>query len=68
MIFSITALERAFELAHTGKYRSTTELRAVLKTEGYSTSQIDGPALGRQLRNIMRASRSTLAPTSVDLS
>jgi hypothetical protein len=54
---TMTTLERAFELARTGKYSGIQELRQVLKNEGYAQGQIDGPALGRQLREIMRKSK-----------
>jgi hypothetical protein len=54
---NVTALERAFELARSGKYSSVSDLRSALSREGYSASQIDGPALGRQLRSIMDKTR-----------
>ena len=55
---SKTALERAFELARSGKYSTVQELRAALKNEGYAQGQVEGPALGRQLRGIMRNNRA----------
>jgi len=45
-----TTLERAFDLARTGDYLSVADIRAQLKTEGYLLSQLEGPALIRQLR------------------
>lgn len=53
-----STLERAFELAKTGKYATIGELRAIIKSEGYSTAQIEGPALGRQLKRLMEANKS----------
>jgi hypothetical protein len=52
-----TILERAFELAKSGKIGSMDELRAKLHAEGYleSRAQISGPTLQRQLRDLMRA-------------
>jgi hypothetical protein len=50
-----TALERAFEMAKSGKFRSVTELRYALNSEGYAGSQIDGRLLARQLQVIMKA-------------
>lgn len=47
-----TALERAFALAASGRYRSAGEIKVRLREEGYSTAQIAGPALLRQLRSI----------------
>jgi len=40
-----------------GKYSGMNDLRLHLKSEGYSPREIDGPALGRQLREIMRKSK-----------
>lgn len=48
-----TALERAFELARSGRYENVGVLRAALKAEGYAYKQIEGPSLLRQLREIM---------------
>ena len=53
----MTTLERAFELAKSGNVASIEELRQKLRGEGYETAQINGPALGRQLRGMMRKSR-----------
>jgi hypothetical protein len=54
-----TVLERAFELAQSGDVDSLEELRLKLHAEGYheSRAQISGPALQRQLRDLMRAAR-----------
>jgi hypothetical protein len=57
MMIGKTTLERAFELAKSGKVASISELRQQLHAERYDTSQINGPALGRQLRGMMRKSR-----------
>ena len=56
-----TALERAFELARSGKYRSMDDLRHRLSREGYDRRQLDGRALSRQLRGLM-ASASAADP------
>jgi hypothetical protein len=48
-----SALERAFELAKSGAVKSVADLRAKVSREGYSASQLDGAALGRQLRNLI---------------
>ena len=45
-----TAIERAFELARSGKYKAIGEVRRALSREGYVDSQISGPALLKQLR------------------
>ena len=48
-----TPLERAFELAKSGRCRTTEDIFVVLKREGYPTEQIVGPWLLRQLRMII---------------
>jgi hypothetical protein len=48
-----TALERAFELAKSGTVKSVSELRARISREGYVAAQVEGAALGRQLRNLI---------------
>ena len=53
-----TAMERAFELARSGKPRRTQDVIAALKREGYTTEQIQGPALMRQLVTLIKAARS----------
>jgi hypothetical protein len=58
----LTALERAFDLARTGKYAGVSELRQQLKSEGYSVEQLSGPALLRQLRELCTASQAAAAP------
>jgi hypothetical protein len=54
---STTAIERAFQLAKSGRFASMRELEKVLKAEGYSSAQLEGPSLRDQLRELMRASR-----------
>jgi hypothetical protein len=58
-----SAIERAFELAKSGRAASVTELRAIIKAEGYALHEITGPALGRQLRNLIAKAG---APGSVE--
>ncbi|MDO9383991.1 MAG: hypothetical protein Q7T86_14135 [Hyphomicrobiaceae bacterium] len=48
-----TTLERAFELAQTGKCRTVTELRLKLRGEGFDVDQITGPKLLKQLNAIL---------------
>ncbi len=56
-----TTLERAFELARTGEYARVSDIRAQLKTEGYTLHQLEGPTLVRQLRDLCVASRKVEA-------
>jgi hypothetical protein len=50
-----TALERAFQLAESGRCSTVEEIRRVLSNEGYSSAQITGSTLVKQLRELMRA-------------
>jgi hypothetical protein len=52
-----TALERAFELARSGRFGKIRELERALSAEGYPTHQLNGPALFEQLRRLMKASK-----------
>jgi hypothetical protein len=48
-----TALERAFELAGSGKVAGLNELRVVLKGEGFDCRHLEGPSVSRQLRGLI---------------
>jgi hypothetical protein len=50
-----TALERAFELARSGDYATIEDLKNQLRHEGYTATQIQGPTLVKQLREIMKS-------------
>lgn len=50
--FRPTALERAFELAKTGDYATVSDVTKQLKAEGFATTQITGPSLSKQLREL----------------
>jgi hypothetical protein len=54
MKFPATALERAFQLAKSGSYASLEHIKKRLKAERYSTEQITGGALSKQLRALIR--------------
>lgn len=49
-----TALERAFELAKSGEYSTVNVIKGKLRSEGYPLDQVDGKALTKQLRALMR--------------
>jgi hypothetical protein len=49
-----TQLERAFQLAKSGRYGSVDEIRNQLRSEGYFETQISGNALTRQLRGLSK--------------
>jgi len=54
-----TAIERAFQLAKSGRYDATKSLRKALRAEGYSDFETDGPALQKQLREEIRLARES---------
>ena len=49
-MFHPSSLERAFELARSGRYRSIDQIKHKLKYDGLDQNQID-PVLRRQLRD-----------------
>jgi hypothetical protein len=53
----MTALERAFQLARSGQVSTITEIVGSLRRDRYDTRQIEGPALRRQLMNLIKAAR-----------
>ncbi|HEY8356531.1 MAG TPA: hypothetical protein VIL30_03630 [Ramlibacter sp.] len=59
-----TPLERAFELARSGKYTSITDIKAQLEKEHISIDQINGPVLVRQLREIIAEAAAKRATAS----
>lgn len=59
-----TCLEMAFELARSGKFTDLTLLERRLHDEGYSTSQLAGPLLRRQMRALMVAAGKLQAPAT----
>jgi len=50
---NVTALERAFELARSGRCRNMKEIGICLEAEGYSQSLVVGKYLLAQLRQLM---------------
>ncbi|MEN3974200.1 hypothetical protein [Emcibacter sp. SYSU 3D8] len=53
----LTALERVFELARSGSCDGIDALRKQLKAEGYADTQITGPTLLKQLRELCAAAQ-----------
>jgi hypothetical protein len=53
-----TVLERAFALAASGNYPSVTDIKKVLKSEGYDLAQVTGSTLLKQLRGAIVSTRS----------
>lgn len=52
-----TALERAFELAQSGKFANLTDIKIALRAEHYSIETVTGASLSRQLRDLIASSR-----------
>lgn len=55
-----TSLERAFELARSGRYRQLFHIVETLRRERYDISQIEGPRLKAQLKAIITEHRPDL--------
>jgi hypothetical protein len=58
MDYTITAIERGFQLAKSGSCASVSEIKDRLNAEGYSVAQITGPVLSAQLRSLIKAARA----------
>jgi hypothetical protein len=52
-------LERAFELAKSGRFTSVEQIRRQLKVEGYSTAHVTGKFLVGRLRAIIHSNAGT---------
>ena len=50
-----SALERAFQLARAGRHTSVDAIRKQLQKEGYTTTQLFGRTLHKQLRELIDA-------------
>ena len=50
----ISAVERAFQLARSGRVKDVNEIKMVLHREGYDIRQVQGPLLLNQLRDAIR--------------
>ncbi len=53
MDYSVSTLERTFELAKSGHYRTVSAIKIALKKEGYSVAQLQGASLSAQLRKLI---------------
>lgn len=63
-----TPLERAFELARSGRYSNITDIKAQLEKEHIATDQLSGGMLLRQIRVIIAAaSAAAVRPALVQL-
>ena len=55
----LTVVERAFQLAASGRPNSIDDIKQELKKEHYSTGQITGGALKKQLLALIRAAHAS---------
>jgi transketolase N-terminal domain/subunit len=53
-----SALERAFQLAKSGRCASVQDVKRDMKKEGYSVSQVTGRMLQKQLNALIEEARS----------
>lgn len=58
---TVTALERAFQLARSGEYASVPDIKKRLSTEGYSAAQVTGGTLAKQLLALIREAQAKRA-------
>jgi hypothetical protein len=64
MDHTVTAVERAFQLAKSGDCASLAEIKDRLRAEGYSAKQITGRVMSTQLGALIKAARARSAPTT----
>jgi hypothetical protein len=57
-------LERAFQLAKSGKYATVDDIKTQLGKEGYSDSQVTGRQLTQQLRALIVAAQDGVPKTA----
>ena len=64
MQYQPTTIERAFDLARSGRFASVTSIRKQLRLEGYQDKrQLQGAALYSQLRSLIAAQKGLDAAT-----
>ena len=54
-----TTLERAFEMARSGRFKDVPSLKIAISREGYAASQISGRILLKQLRDAIQGARQS---------
>jgi hypothetical protein len=60
----ISQLERAFELARSGRCATVADIKRKLREEGYQDDQVEGRLLFSQLNSLMRKSAGQTSPSS----
>ena len=64
----ISQLERAFELASSGRCASVADIKRKLREEGYMDDQVEGPSLFSQLNTLMKKSNGHASRNAARLS
>ena len=54
-----TTIERAFEMARSGRFKDVPSLKIAIGREGFSAAQITGRLLLKQLREAIQGARQT---------
>lgn len=54
----LSQLERAFDLARSGRFSTVAEIKRKLREEGYMDDQVEGPLLFGQLNRLMKKAGS----------
>lgn len=64
MTLRLTTIERAYQLAKSGDCATVSEIKARLRSEGYSdvAGQLYGPTIQRSLRQLCAAAQPAPAP------
>ena len=52
----VSQLERAFQLAQSGRCTTVADIKRKLREEGYQDDQVEGPRLFGQLNSLMKKS------------
>jgi hypothetical protein len=63
-----TALERAYQLARSGKVEKVETIRQILRQEGLDPDQVSGPQLRRELRLMIVEARTRDRPSAASSS
>lgn len=59
-----STLERAFELARSGRFGSVSDVKQAVSAEGYDRRQLEGSALTRQLSSLVRDAAKRLGTSA----
>jgi hypothetical protein len=63
-VHNISAVERAFQIAKSGRVQNITEIRNVLSKEGFARGQLEGSlTLSKQLRLLIKSARADSGAT-----